>query len=235
MMASQLALPRVGHLAQLYNIFGYLKAHHNTEVVYDPTPPEIDHSKFQRQDWSTSEMDFEEAEELPPNMPEPRCFGFTMRAYVDADHAADSMTRKSRSGFIIYLNSCPVYFTSKKQTGIETSSFGSEFIAMKLCTEYVRGLRYKLRMMGIRIDEPTYVFGDNQSVLANTTIPESQLKKKSNSIAYHFVRQGVARDEWRTAYISTHLNPSDLMTKPLSNGEKRRTFVRMLLHHIFDY
>ena len=47
---------------------------------------------------------------------------------------------------------------SKKQTSVETSSFGSEFIAMKLCTEYVRGLRYKLRMMGIACEEPTFVF-----------------------------------------------------------------------------
>ena len=41
---------------------------------------------------------------------------------------------------------------------------------MKQCTEYVRGLRYKLRMMGIAIPEPTYLFGDNQLVLYNTTM-----------------------------------------------------------------
>ena len=38
-------------------------------------------------------------------------------------------------------------------------------------------------------------FGDNQSVLANTTAPHSQLKKKSNSVAYHHCREGVAFDE----------------------------------------
>jgi hypothetical protein len=84
-------------------------------------------------------------------------------------------------------------------------------------------------MMGIPCDEPTYVYGDNQSVLANTMVPESQLKKKSNSIAYHFVREGCARDEWRTTYINTHENPADLLTKPLSSGEKRDKFVRMIL------
>ena len=118
---------------------------------------------------------------------------------------------------------------SRKQTSCETSTFGSEFCALKQATEYARGLRYKLRMMGIPCDEPTYVYGDNQSVLANTTAPESQLKKKSNSIAYHFVREGCARDEWRTAYINTHENPADLLTKPLSSGEKRDKFVRMIL------
>ena len=74
-----------------------------------------------------------------------------------------------------------------------------------------------------------------QSVLANTTILDSTLKKKSQSIAYHFVREGVARDEWRTAYVNTHENPADLLTKPLPSGEKRRGFVRMILHHVYDY
>ncbi|KAL7526348.1 hypothetical protein ACHAXR_001442 [Thalassiosira sp. AJA248-18] len=54
---------------------------------------------------------------------------------------------------------------SKKQTSFETSTFGSEFVAMKQASEYVKGLRYKLRMFGIPILEPTFIFGDNQSVL----------------------------------------------------------------------
>jgi hypothetical protein len=58
------------------------------------------------------------------------------------------------------------------------------------------------------------------------------LKKKSNAIAYHFVREGVARDEWRTAYVNTDENLADLLTKPL-NGPKRAKFVRMVLHHVF--
>ena len=122
---------------------------------------------------------------------------------------------------------------SKKQAGIETSSFGSEFTAMKQCTEYIRGLRYKLRMMGIPVENPTYIFGDNQSVLANTTMPDSTLKKKSQSICYHFVREGVARNEWRTTYVNTQDNPADLLTKPLPAGEKRIKFVTGILHYIF--
>jgi hypothetical protein len=158
--------------------------------------------------------------------------GFTMSAYVDADHATDSMTRRSRTGFLVYLNRAPIYWNSKKQAGVETSSFGSDFIAMKKCTEYVCGLCYKLRMMGIACEGPTLIYGDKQSVLFNTTIPESTLKKKSQSIAYHFIRQGAARDEWRTAYVNTHLNSADLLTKLLPAGEKRWGFIGMILHHL---
>ena len=160
--------------------------------------------------------------------------GFVMSAKVDADHAADTTTRRSRTGFIVFLNCAPIHWMSKKQTGVESSSFGSEFVAMKQCCEYLRGLRYKLRMLGIPCEGPAYIFEDNQSVLCNSTIPDSTLKKKSQSIAYHFVREGSARDEWRTAYINTHSNEADLLTKVLPAGEKRKGFVRNLLHHIYD-
>ena len=236
MMSSCLALPREGHLKQVIRIFAYLKRHHNAELVYDPSEPYIDETQFAEQDWTTSEFGHVQGKELlPPNMPEPRGFGFVMRAKVDADHASDTVTRRSRTGFLVFLNSALVYWSSKKQTSVESSSFGSEFCAMKQCCEYLRGLRYKLRMMGIPVDGPAYIYGDNQSVLANTTIPDSTLKKKSQSIAYHFVREGAARGEWRTSYINTHDNESDLLTKVLPSGAKRKRFVGNLLHHIYDH
>jgi hypothetical protein len=101
---------------------------------------------------------------------------------------------------------------------------------MKQATEYARGLRYKLQMMGMMVDKPTFVFGDNQLVLANTTAPASTLKKKSNAIAYRFVREGCAHNEWHTAYVNTNNNVADLLTKPLA-GPKRSKLVQMLLHH----
>jgi hypothetical protein len=234
MLSSHLALPREGHLYQLFQVFGHLKKYHNTEMVYDPSDPVIDESAFEEKDWTSSEFGhLQGKEELPPNMPEPRGQGFVINAKVDADHASDTVTRRSRTGFFVYLNCAPVYWLSKKQTSCESSSFGSEFVAMKQCCEYLRGLRYKLRMMGIPCEGPAYIYGDNQSVLASCGIPDSILKKKSQSIAYHFVREGAARGEWRTSYVNTHDNEADLLTKLLPSGEKRRGFVAKLLHHIF--
>ena len=87
--------------------------------------------------------------------------------------------------------------------------------------------------MGIPVEGPKCIYGDDLSVLANTTIPDSTLKKKSQCIAYHFVCEGVARDEWRTSYVNTHDNEADLLTMQLPHGEKRKGFVGNLLHHIF--
>ena len=234
MMSSHLALPREGHLQQVLQMFAYLKKYHNTEMVFDPSDPVVDESSFEKRDWTSSEFGhLQGVEQMPTNMPEPRGTGFTIRAKVDADHAGDTVTRRSRTGFLVYLNCAPIYWMSKKQTSVESSSFGSEFIAMKQCCEYIRGLRYRLRMMGIPCEVPTYIYGDNQSVLANTSIPDSTLKKKSQSITYHFVREGAARDEWRTTYVNTHENEADLLTKLLPSGDKRKGFVRRVLHHIF--
>jgi hypothetical protein len=233
-MSSHVAMPREGQLLALFHIFSYLKKYHNTELVFDPSDPVIDESEFERKDWTSSEFGhIDGEEELPRNMPEPRGQGFKIRAKVDADHASDTVTRRSRTGFLVFLNCALIHWLSKKQSSVESSSFGSEFVAMKTLCEYLRGLRYKLRMMGIPVDGCCYIHADNKSVLANTTVPESTLKKKSQSIAYHYVREGVARDEWRTAYVNTHDNEADLLTKMLPAGEKRRGFVRNLLHHIF--
>ena len=221
MLSSHLALPREGHMQQVFQTFAYLKKYHNTELVYDPSNPMVDMLQFQRHDWTASEFGHIEGREgLPPNMPEPRGVGFIMRAKVNADHAADTMTRRLCTGFLVFLNSALIHWWSKKQTSVESSSFGSEFIAMKQCCEYLWGLCYKLRMLRIPCDEPSLVYGDIQSVLANTTIPDLALKKKSQSIAYHFMREGSAHDEWRTTYVNIHKNEADLLTKPLPNGEK---------------
>ena len=182
MLSSHLAMPREGHLKQLYHIFAYLCQHHNTKLVFDPSDPVINESDFKEKDWASTALGhIQGKEELPGNMPQPRGLGFKMRAKTDSDHAADTMARRSRTGFFVFLNCALIYWFSKKQTSVKSSSFGLEFVAMKQCCEYVRGLCYKLRMMGIPVVGPTYVYGNNQSVLANTTNPDSTSWSRINN------------------------------------------------------
>ena len=89
-------------------------------------------------------------------------------------------------------------------------------------------------MMGVPMDGPTYVYGDNMSVIFNTSQPESQLKKKSNSACCHAVRESAAMKECFTTHISSLLNFSDLLTKVLY-GQKRRNLVDGLMFDIFEY
>ena len=121
--------------------------------------------------------------------------------FVESDHATDETTRRSRTGYFIYMNLALVNWLSKKQATIETSVFGAKFVAMKQGMEAVCGLRYKLRMMGVQISGPTYVYGNNMSVIHNTQRPESNLRKNSNLICYHAVRESVAMGEPLTGHI----------------------------------
>ena len=93
---------------------------------------------------------------------------------------------------VIYLNKAPILWFSKRQNTVETSTFGSEIVALRISVELVEGLRYKLRMMGVPIDGACKTFCDNDSVVKNTTRPESPLRKKANSISYHKIRESIA-------------------------------------------
>ena len=161
-LSSHLALPREGHLEALFHLFAYIEKKHNARIVFDPSYPEIDMTAFKECDWKHFYGDVHEA--IPPNAPPSRGKEIDLRMFVDSDHAGDKLTRRSRTGFLIFLNMSLVIWHSKKQATIETSVFGAEFVAMKQGMEALRGLRYKLRMMGVPISGPSYIYGDNMSV-----------------------------------------------------------------------
>ena len=105
-------------------------------------------------------------------------------------------------------------------------------MAMKNSMETLQGLRYKLRMMGVPLSGTSFIYGDNMSVIHNTQRPESMLRKKSNSICYHAVRESVAMGESLTAHVSTHHNPADICTKFLSGGKKRDFITSLVLYDL---
>lgn len=70
------------------------------------------------QDWSTSEFCLALKEPLPNTIPEACGFRFYMRMFVDTDHAGDSITQRSCTCFLVYLNSAPIYWMSKKQMSV---------------------------------------------------------------------------------------------------------------------
>ena len=165
-------------------------------------------------------------EQIPADAPKPRGFPVDLKAYVDASHAANKVTRKSHTGYLIFLNRAPIHWYSKRQQTVESSAFSSEFIAMKTCVEAIRGLRYKLRMFGvpIRNDDPAHIFCDNMSVVNNCSKVESLLNKKHTSLAYHTTRWSVAARETVIGWVLTDYNLADALTKRLSRPHRERLF-----------
>jgi hypothetical protein len=227
-LSQYLASPRVG-LEVVYHIFAYLHKHDKSSIVFDPADPIVDPTDFIEQDWSEFYGDVEE--EMPPKMPEPLGSPVTISVFVDANHAGNVVTRRSHTGILIYLQNTPIIWHSRRQNTVETSTFGSEFVALRNARDLIVGLRYKLRMFGIPINGPAFVYCDNQGVVKNVTIPESVLSKKHNAINYHAVREAVAANILRVTKEDSNTNVADLLTKPLTE-QRRVTLLRSILYNM---
>ena len=155
-------------------------------MAFEPTYPVIDIHDFKEFKWKDFYGDLKES--ITPKAPEEMGKEVDLCGYVDSYHMGEKKTSRSCSGFFIFLNTALIRWLSKKQATIETSVFGREFVEMKVFMETLRGIRYQLRMMGVPISGPLYIYGDNMSVIHNTQHPEFTLKKKIISIFYHYVR-----------------------------------------------
>ena len=155
----------------------YLKWKHNYQLFFEPTYPDIDFDTFNDgAEWKEFYGDVTEA--IPPNAPDPRGKSVDLRMWVDSDHSGDIVTRQLHTGYFIFLNTALINWPSKKKSTIEGSVFGSEFVAMKTSVEALRGIRYKMRMMVVPLTGPTYVYGNNMSVIYNTSQHELTLRRK---------------------------------------------------------
>ena len=89
------------------NIFVYLKKHHNSSLVFNPSYPDVNIDTFPKHDWTKLYGDAKEA--IPPDIPETLVKEVVKRCFVDADHCGEKLIRRSRSGFIIFLQMAPTY------------------------------------------------------------------------------------------------------------------------------
>jgi hypothetical protein len=113
------------------------------------------------------------------------------------------------------MNNMPLTWLSKRQKTVKTSTYGSELVAACIATDLIIEWRYKLRMLGVVVEESSMLVGDNMSVVLNTTLPSSVLKKKHQACNYHRVREAIAGRICNFCHIDTQLNVADICTKPL--------------------
>ena len=149
-------------------------------------------------------------------MPTPKMKPVNIASIYDASHAPCLVTRRSVSGIVLMLNNTILKCTSKRQSTVESATYGAEMVAGRLAVEQVMDLRYRLRMLGVPVSQASLLLGDNQSVITSCSIPSSNLKKKHNSIAYHRIREAVAAGLVQLKYVRSKWNLADKMTKALA-------------------
>ena len=97
--------------------------------------------------------------------------------------------------------------------------------------EHIRGLRYKIHIMGTPIAGPTYMYGENMSVIYNTYRPESTLKKKSNSIYYHTMREAFSMGKVLKTHIRSENHPSYMFTDVMPSDVNQDNFTQQGLYN----
>ena len=153
------------------------------------------------------------------------CTGAMWKFHVNSlfcwcQSCSNLVTHCSQSGILIFVNRAPIIWYSKCQNTVETSTLGNKFVAMQIAVELIESLWYKLWMFGIPIDGPMNVYCDNETVTKNAIYAESTLKKKHNSIAYHWVHESVATGTICVTKEDGKTNLADVLTKLLPQATK---------------
>ena len=89
----------------------------------------------------------------------------TFRDYVDSNYSGNLANRSSHYGILIYANNVLINFYIRRYNTVESSIFGSDYLELRITTDMVEVLRYKLRTFGVNLEGPEEIYCDNKSVV----------------------------------------------------------------------
>ena len=223
--------PREGHLERLSRMYGYLKRQPDCSISFRTGIPDHESRDTPTEhEWINTVYGSNE-EELPLDMPTPKGKPMRTTCYAHANLMHCLATGRSMSGIKHLLNETPIQWFSKKQNVVETATYGFEFMVARQATEQIIDIRYTLRMIGIPLDSPAWLIGDNQSIITSSTIPHSSLNKRHNALSYYRVQEAISARILYFIHVDGKNNPSDIMTK-LLNWSKFWPLIQPLLFWI---
>ena len=228
-MSSFRTSPRKGHLERLKRIYGYLAKFNDMALRIRVNEPDFSQLQEPICDWTYSVYG-EGKELIPHEMPEPLGNAVTLSHYVDANLYHDMLTGKAVTGVLHFINQTPIDWFSKKQSTVETATYGSEFVAARTCTEQILELRHTLRYLGVPIRDKSYMFGDNESVVNSSMHPHAKLHKRHTMLSFHRVRQAIAHHILVFFHIDGKINPADLLSKHWGYSDVWECMLKPLMH-----
>jgi hypothetical protein len=226
-LSSFRAMPRRGHLERTKQIYGYLRKMKEARIRV--LTNELDYSDYQDPgyDWSSS-VHGDVKEIIPTDIPEPKGKYVTLSHYFNANLYHDMVTGRSITAILHFLNQTPMDWYSKKQATVETATFGSEFIAARTTINQFVDLRTTLHYLSIPIQENSYVFRDNKTIIDASLTPHAKLHKRHNALSFHCVREAVTSKNVTIFHLLGEYNPADILSKHWAYALVRRTMNALL-------
>ena len=217
-MSSFRAYPRVGHLERVKRIFAYLKQFDQAAIRFRTHLPDYSMLPVQAYDWASSVYG-NVSELIPTDCPEPLGKGVITTSYFDANLMHCLLTGRSLTAVLHLVNGTPFDWYSKKQSTVETATYGSEFMAGRTCVEQIIDHRNTLRYLGVPVIGRSIVFGDNKSMVDSSTLPHAKLHKRHTILSFHRVREAVASGIIDMHHIDGNDNPADILSKHWSHAK----------------
>ena len=215
------AEPRIGHLERVKHVFGYLRKNDDARIRFRIRIP---HNEllFNDPDCDWMHHIYGEREvELFEGLPVPKGKVVRISTFIDSGLHHCKVSGKASTCVLQFVNQTPVDWYFAKQSTVENSTYGSEFVAARTGVDRIIDLLFSLKSIGVPVEEPVWMLGDNQSVVTSSTIQHSVLSKRWVALSYHRVRAGIAHKILRFCHVDTENNVSDVGTKALARVKFR--------------
>jgi len=219
------AAPRMGHWKILCHLLGYCKKYPGRTITMDPTGSitTVDDDVIRMLTTGAlkddlllypNATDIEKGLRDPPYTPVDH-HEANITVYCDASWGDSRLNRRSTSAAIGFIGRAPVFWYSRRQTNVATSTFEAEYNALRSATEEIISLRFLLTQLRVKVTKPTKLLTDNESTVKSSSLERTSLKARHVALSYHRTREAAAAGITAIGWVPTNLNIADYGTKAL--------------------